>query len=397
MLFWLVIAAVTGLVALALGLAFRRGAAAPGAELALYRDQLKEVERDLSRGLLTGEEAERARLEVSRRLLEADRAARAAPGLAAGPGRGAAVVTGVLVAAVALLGYALLGAPGYRDLPQQVRIRMAEDARADRPSQQQAEAALPPRPAPQADAEFLDLMTRLRQAVAQRPGDEEGLRLLVRNEAALGDYIAAWQAQRKLIEVKGGRTTSGDEAQLAALMIAAAGGYVSPEAEGALTRALKLSPTNPLARYYSGLLFAQTGRPDMAFRLWQPLLAEGPPDAPWVQAIRADIEGVAQLAGVRFTLPPETGPTAEDVEAASDISDADRAAMIEGMVAGLADRLQREGGPPEDYARLITSLAVLDRRGQAAEILADARARFATDAEALKVLQAAADAAGLDR
>ena len=81
--FWMVAAAVAGLVTAALILAARRnrGETRSAAEfdLTVYRDQLAEIERDLDRGVLPPEEAHRLRTEVSRRLLEADRAAQAQP------------------------------------------------------------------------------------------------------------------------------------------------------------------------------------------------------------------------------------------------------------------------------------------------------------------------------
>ena len=69
--------------------------------------------------------------------------------------------------------------------------------------------------------------------------------------------------------------------------------------------------------------------------------------------------------------------------------------MIAGMVDGLAARLAAEGGPPEDWARLIRSLGVLGRRDEAAAILAEARATHAGDAAALAEIDAAARDAGL--
>ena len=46
-------------------------------DLKVYRDQLAEIDRDLTRGTLPADEADRLRTEVSRRLLDADRAAQA--------------------------------------------------------------------------------------------------------------------------------------------------------------------------------------------------------------------------------------------------------------------------------------------------------------------------------
>jgi cytochrome c-type biogenesis protein CcmI len=76
--FWLAAGAISLLVAFLILLAFLRprAGASPAAayDLQVYRDQLKEVDRDVERGILTEAEAARARTEVSRRILEADRA-----------------------------------------------------------------------------------------------------------------------------------------------------------------------------------------------------------------------------------------------------------------------------------------------------------------------------------
>ncbi len=56
----------------ALRAARRHDVTAANSDIAVYKDQLTEVERDLARGILTEAEAEAVRIEVSRRLLEAD-------------------------------------------------------------------------------------------------------------------------------------------------------------------------------------------------------------------------------------------------------------------------------------------------------------------------------------
>jgi cytochrome c-type biogenesis protein CcmH len=191
------------------------------------------------------------------------------------------------------------------------------------------------------------------------------------------------------------RLAGDGEDGIAEMMILAAGGYVSPEAETALARGLELEPRNGTARYYAGLMYAQQGRADLAFPIWRNLLAESRADAPWVEPIRMQIEEVAALAGERVTLAdlpqpgPPRGPTDADIEAASDMPEADRAAMIEGMVSGLAQRLASEGGPPEDWARLITAFGVLGRTEQAQAVYEEALGVFAEDAAALAQIEAA--------
>lgn len=375
-------------------------AATEAMDIRVYRDQLAEVERDLTRGTLTAEEGQRLRSEVGRRLLEADRRG-AAPGAQETEGRGAGGMIAasaliILVLAGAVSGYLWLGAPGYPDVPLAARLAEADRQMQSRPSQAEAVAGAPPVtpvvPAP----EFAALMDKLRTAIASRPNDTVGLELLARNEAGLGNLAAAETALRQLITARGDAGRAEDHAALAEIMIRAAGGYVSPEAEAELIRALKLDARNGAARYFSGLMFAQGDRYDRTFVLWRGLLEEGPEDAIWIAPIRAQIAEIADLAGVNYTAPPPRGPGAEDMAAAAEMTAEDRQTMIEGMVAQLSDRLATDGGPAEDWARLITSLVVLERRDEAQAIYAEAQTRFAGRTVELSFLRQTAVEAGLE-
>ncbi|MCO6382586.1 c-type cytochrome biogenesis protein CcmI [Oceanicola sp. 502str15] len=396
-----------GLVLVVLALMLRvllrgRGGAAEGgvAGIALYREQLAAVARDAEAGRIEPGEAERLELEIKRRILEADRAAQAAGRSGRAPRAvrlGGAVGVAVVVLAGAFGLYLALGVPGYRDAPIGARLAAAEEFHANRPGQAEAEerfaAQLPQGPDPTVPEDFQSLMAQLREAVAARPDDLQGHVLLVRNEAALGNYGAAAQAQRGVIRIKAEAAGAADYVMQAELMIAAAGGYVSPEAERALQQALQREEGNMTARYYWGLMRAQTGRPDLAFNVWRSVVDARPADAPWAEDLPAQIAAAARAAGVDYT-PPETtrGPSAADIAAAQDMSPEDRQAMIEGMVEGLAGELAREGGTPEKWAQLLRALGVLGQHARQAEILAEAREVFAGNAAALATIEAAAEA-----
>lgn len=412
MTFWIIAGALAAGVGALLTLAIlggrrsvRRSSSAES-DIRVYRDQLAEVDRDLARGVLTEGEAKQVKIEVSRRLLEADRKATEATGATGEDATprsmttGAAVATLAIVVAGTVVLYLQIGAPGYPDLPLAQRIAAAEEARSNRPSQATAEAGLEGRipPAINADPDYLALLERLRGAVTERPDDLQGQILLARNEAAIGNFTAARTAQERVIAIKGPGATASDYADLADLLILAAGGYVSPEAEVALLEALRRDAGNGTALYYSGLLYAQTGRPDRAFLIWRQLLEQSTGHEPWVAPIRTQLPNIAELAGVRYELPPEPvprGPTREDIEAAQDMAPEDRAAMIEGMVAGLSARLADEGGPVEDWARLITALGVLGRTDEARSIAEEAETSFASEPGAAALIAEARARAGL--
>jgi cytochrome c-type biogenesis protein CcmH len=395
-LFWAIAAVLTAMVALVMVQALRRGGDSDGEhpDLKVYRDQLAEVDRDLARGTLTEEEGQRLRVEVSRRLLEADRslASQAAP-----TARGSLIWAGALVIAVlggALWIYDRMGAPGYADLPLASRLAAADQALQSRPSQAETLAILPAASPIDPGAEFTALMDKLRAAVTQRPDDAMGLELLARNESSLGNYQAAYEAQTKLLTLLDQSASPDQHLFAAQILIAQAQGYVSPEAEAHLIDVLRRAPENGMARYLTGLMFAQNGRPDRAFELWQPLILEGPEDAPWVEAARADIETAAALAGIPFQMPEIPGPSAEDMAAAGDMTAEDQQAMIEGMVSQLEARLLAEGGSVEEWLRLINALQVLNQTERGTAALRAAEAALAADPAGLQSVRDAATAAG---
>ena len=232
MIFWIVtgaLALIIGGVLAAAALRGRMGDAPPAAyDLQVYRVQLKEVEKDLVRGVLTEEEATRLRTEVSRRILSADAALQSGDA-GTGQPRAAGVIMAVLLVAVAVGGsfalYNSYGAPGYADMPREVRLAASEVQRANRLSQADAEQRIGPLP-PTAPVEedFAKLMQSLRDTLKARPDDLRGLELLARNEAAIGNARAAYAAQAHLVTLKGDAATADDHAFLADLMIISTGG-----------------------------------------------------------------------------------------------------------------------------------------------------------------------------
>ncbi|SHI39843.1 c-type cytochrome biogenesis protein CcmI [Wenxinia saemankumensis] len=366
-------------------------------DVALYRAQLEEVDRDLARGTIGAEEAERARAEIARRLIAADRAGAARA--TEGPARWPAALAGLVVLAGGLSLYAVIGAPGAGDLPRAERIAASaamRDGRMDQTAAEAEAAAMPQPPAPEIPEDYAALIERLRQIAPTRPDDIEGWRLLARHEGQLGNYAAAARAQEEVLRLRGDEAGIADRTLLADLYVAAASGYVSPEAEALVRAVLAEDSDEPAARYTLGLLYAQTDRPDLAFELWRPVAEGGDPASIHTRLARDQIPLAAQAAGIDYAPPAQRGPSAADIAAAEGMDPGSRQAMVEGMVAQLSTRLAEEGGPAEDWARLVTSLAVLGETERAAAILGEAREVFAASERDMAIIDAAAEQAGLD-
>ena len=400
-------------------------------DVVIYKAHLAEIDRDLERGVLAPDEAERTRTEVSRRLLAAARsgsetaqaAAPRASRLAAAMGAAAMIGTG-------LLGYAYLGAPGELDQPLDMRLAQSEILRQDRPTFAEAveiaEALLPK--GTRLPAEEMDLIEMLREAVDPAGTDAEGLRLLARNEARLGNYAAAVPAQMRLIEVLGPRAGQAEWEALAAMSVQGTFGfttaqtqdliqsyfdlypaahaitlaemqldYVSPETQMALNAILTNDPGHIAATYYYALLFYQTGRPDNAFELFLQLVNSRQFNDPLVQRASVLIDDAAFRAGIdyQFTPPSAAGPSAADIAAMQSLPPDEQRAAIEGMVMGLEDRLARDGGTIDDWVMLINGHAQLGNIDHAFAILTEARQLFGTMPEALSRLDALAERTGL--
>jgi cytochrome c-type biogenesis protein CcmH len=347
----------------------------------IYRDQLDEIERDLARGTISAGEAAGAQAEVSRRLIAATGRHESATGDEPAP-RGHSL----LLAAIALIGapalavtiYLASGMPGQPDLPFGDRPAPGAE-QVVRPSQAEAETMFAPDPLPpptKEQQEYAGMMERLENLLEQRPNDAKGLELLANGYMRLQRYGDAWRAYERLIAVAGSEADAGLYATMTEAMVQAAGGYVSPEAERAIAAALARDPALPVARYYSGLMMAQSGRVDEAIMIWERLKAETPAGDPLLEFL----DGIlAEAQALRGGAP---GPSAADIEAAGALSPGERQAMIEGMVARLEDRLTSGGGEVEEWLRLMNAYVKLNRRDDAARIARLGIAEFGNGTEA---------------
>jgi len=359
-------------------------------DVQIYKDQLKEVEADLARGTLSEAEANASRTEVSRRLLvAADAEARESASGNSPKGASRALVVTITVAVLACgFGiYQQLGVLGMPDFPLEDRVSA-------RPSQEVAEKAAAQDGAGlpdivQIDPKHLELVEQLRGVLEDRPDDLRGHQMLADNLAQLGKYTEARVAQDNVMRILGDEATANDYATHAEIMIVAANWYVSPAAEEALANAFDIDPSNTLARYYAGILMIQRQDYAQTYSLWSGLLEEGPADAPWIAVIESQIEAVAAEAGINRL----AGPSADQVSAAGDMTEADRNEMIGNMVAQLSERLATEGGSVEEWARLIRAYGVLSETAKASEIWNEAQVVFADDPDAINLLlEAARDA-----
>lgn len=396
MLFWIICLLLTCAVAAVLVMPMLRPpqSDAEDPQIALYKAQLAEVDRDVARDVVAAEDAERTKAEIARRLLAASN--RATSTTVSPITRPTVAVVAVAVLGLTGLTYWQLGAPGYGDFPLKTRIAMGDEARENRPRQEAAVAAAPKVPTPDVPEDYLVSIEQLRQLVPLRGDDLQGWELLALHETQLFNYAAAADAQTRVVEIKGDDATVEDKVRQVDLMVAAANGYVSPESEVIVRQILAEDPNSIPGRYYLGAMFDQTDRPDRALRLWRSILESGAAESFHLTMARDLVGDAAFRAGTEYTPPSPEVMSLEQAMTGDGMTGDEQADMIDGMVSRLADRLATQGGPVTDWARLIIAYGVLGQDEDASAILAEARDTFGASDEATAILDEAASRAGID-
>jgi len=274
-------AAVLGLFAWQLRGADR--ASGPESDLAVYRDQLAELDRDVGRGLMPDAEAATARLEIQRRLLAAaERGGKPAARARSTPWPAILVLAAAPLAALAI--YLTLGQPQLPGVPFAGRAQPTS-----------------------IDPQFVAMVDRLAQHMKAKPEDVQGWLLLGRSEGDIGRYQESADAYGEAIQRMGtaGTAPPADlQSRYGEALVAASGGQVTPKAQAAFAAALAINAKDPRARFYLALARAQAGHVDEALRQWVAMEAESPSNAPWIPMLMAQIEAAAkQLGRDPATLP----------------------------------------------------------------------------------------------
>jgi len=362
-IFW-IIAAVLMAACAALVLApLRKARALRGradSDVAVYRDQLDEIDRDLERGMIGETEAHAARTEISRRLLAADAARSGESSTRTKAGTQFAVI---LVFAVPLLTvplYLYSGAPGLESQPFADRIAKAPE-----------------------DQSLEELVARVEEHLRANPSDADGWRVVAPIYARMGRFEDAAMAFGRLIDLDG--PTAERLADLGEALVFADEGLVGDRAAEIFARAVDLDETNAQSRYFLGLAAMQEGNTQAAREIWQELQETADPNLPWARMVARSLEALdANLVN----------PSAE--EAIASLPDAERAAAIRGMVDGLDQRLADDGGTEEEWRRLMRARMVLGDAEAALDVLKRALKDVAPDAEAAARLISTARDLGLN-
>jgi len=390
MMFWGASALLAGVVLIALIVPFlrhpRKALARAEYDLAIYKDQLRELEEEVKAGAIPESEAAAARNEIARRILGADTARRKAEGALKEQSTPtekaiAAIAAIIVVPALAYGVYLQKGAPEMPDMP--IARRMAEAARHN---------------------DVSALIRRVEERLARHPDDIQGWLALAPVYSRQGRHAKAANAWRNAI-----RLSKKPDADLynalGEAVVYANDGKLVKEARAAFAKALKLAPGNPMSRYFLAQADIQDGKRDKALAALKKLLTDLPKDfggRGLIERQIAALEGKPATARKPAAAPSRTGeggPTQEQIKArlaaTKDMSPQARQEMIRNMVDGLEQKLHENPDNLGGWLRLIKARAVLGEKDRARAALEKARQAFSGKSEALDALGRLAEKLGL--
>lgn len=327
----------------------------------VYRDQLAELNKDLERGLLSENELEAARTEVSRRILKSENEK---PEEVVPKSQNLKIlITSIVAVSIPLVSmniYLIIGNPNLENQPFAIKSDLQKISQNNRTNNSEKTLDL--------EASINNLKIRLRE----NKNDLEGWILLGRSYLVTQKPNLAIEAFKKAIELDPKNIEI--NAFIGEAIVFSANGKVTEEAKQAFQHALSDDNINPASLYYLALFEAQNGNLKKAFDQWVSLAAITPPDAPWYPMLRRQIVDTSKTLGINLdkfnvskstdnnlnaTSIKEKGPTKEDIEAAKNMSEKDRSDMIRGMVEGLANRLKENPNDVSGWEKLIRAYRVL--------------------------------------
>ncbi len=288
--------------------------------VAILRDQLRELDTDLANGVMPPEQYPSARRDLEQRVLEESQAGAPRTGAAmprTGPWSAIAVAALVPIAAAVL--YAFLGSPD-----------------AFSPQAQVTAAAVNPHEASGAQVE--EKLAQLTARLEKEPGNIEGWVILARTYYVMKRFPEATRAFEKAVALA--PDVPDLLADYADTLGAAQGGNLQGKPMELVQRALKIDPTHWKALALAGTAAFEQKDYRKAVEYWERLKPTIPPESDIARSIDASIAEARQLGGLpagpvaSAPPPPAASTRASSVAAAPAKPSAAAPAMPGASVSG---------------------------------------------------------------
>jgi cytochrome c-type biogenesis protein CcmH len=262
------------------------GIAREASNVAILRDQLRELEADLATGAMPREHYEQARRELEQRVLEESKAI---PNVASPPSQSAAWTAAILGGAIPIAALLLYVALGSHDAFAPMVARSAKAGAEHEVTPQQVEA----------------MAATLAAKLEKEPNNTDGWVMLARTYYALNRHADAARAFERAV------TLVPDNAELLAdyadSLGAAEGGLRGKSLE-LIERALKADPTHWKALALAGTAAFERKDYKQAVDYWERMKKTVPPDSPIAGSIDASIAEARELGGLKSAPTAASAP-----------------------------------------------------------------------------------------
>lgn len=270
--------------------------------LAVLRDQSRELDADLAAGTIGQAAYGDARGELERRVAEDVRPS--APALAVAQQRPLSIAIALALPALAAALYFQVGSPAAL-APEQAVAAAAQQGEGHEVT----------------DAQIAAMVDGLAERLKKEPEDAEGWSMLARSYNAMNRFSEAAEAYGKLVKLV--PPDGGMLADYADTLAMAQGKSLQGEPEKLVARALAADPRNVKAIALSGSAAFERGDYALAAAQWQKILALVAPDSDIARSTSgsiAEARRLAQEAGAPITAGPAAAPAAAGAAAASALS-----------------------------------------------------------------------------
>jgi cytochrome c-type biogenesis protein CcmH len=254
------------------------------ANIAVYRDQLAELEADLRNGIVSQEQYAQDRDDIERRLLEdvATNKPKAKTTKVDATARKHAYMVGIGLALVAVIFYLRVGSPdgGMKAALANNALAVATPAAA---------------PGERTQAQIEANVAALAKKLQSNPSDVQGWTMLARSYSQMEKYSEAAGAYAKVTELN--PKDADLWAEYAFVSAMAAGKKLEGQPMEFVDRALKIDPNNANALGLAANADFEAKHYQQAIDYWQRLLKQVPPNSEVVQTINERInEAKSQLS-----------------------------------------------------------------------------------------------------